>query len=234
LAGYGNCRVVVCPSLAYSPLGLCLGHRHRYRLHGRPGGASLPEHWWHTYERAGEAVPVLVEDEEKFRSWCASVAAVVWPGQINLNGLRPRLRAEIQWGLFVHSQRPQPTRWDLDWIQRMVNACRATGADSLVELDLESLGGFTNAITREILHELRLVYFTPQDSREAGFLETDHFGVRFDKRASHIDLTAIPQRWLRDLPSGTTWPSSCTHHTAPGRVPLSTHCDAAAPSSASS
>ncbi|WP_326786923.1 tyrosine-type recombinase/integrase [Streptomyces sp. NBC_00151] len=30
-------------------------------------------------------------------------------------------------------------------------------------------------------------------------METDHFGVRFDKRASHIDLTAIPQRWLRDL-----------------------------------
>ena len=50
-----------------------------------------------------------------------------------------------------------------------------------------------------MLHQLRLVYFTPADSRDAGFLETDHFGVRFPHRASHVDLTAVPQRWLRDL-----------------------------------
>ncbi len=50
-----------------------------------------------------------------------------------------------------------------------------------------------------MLHQLRLVYFTPADTRDAGFLETDHFGVRFPHRASHVDLTAVPQRWLRDL-----------------------------------
>jgi hypothetical protein len=33
----------------------------------------------------------------------------------------------------------------------------------------------------------------------SGFIETDHFGVRFDQRASHVDLTGIEQRWLRDL-----------------------------------
>lgn len=60
---------------------------------------------------------------------------------------------------------------------------------------------FTSAITREILHELRLVYFTPAQARDAGFLETGHFGVAFPRRMSHIDLTGIPQRWLRDL----TW-----------------------------
>lgn len=32
-----------------------------------------------------------------------------------------------------------------------------------------------------------------------GFIETEHFGIRFPARASHIDLTAISQRWLRDL-----------------------------------
>ena len=45
----------------------------------------------------------------------------------------------------------------------------------------------------------RLVYYTPADTRDAGFIETDHFGVRFPHRGSHYDLTGIPQRWLRDL-----------------------------------
>ena len=58
---------------------------------------------------------------------------------------------------------------------------------------------FTGAIVKEILHELRLVYLTPAETKDAGFIETDHFGVRFDQRASHVDLTGIPQRWLRDL-----------------------------------
>jgi integrase len=52
-----------------------------------------------------------------------------------------------------------------------------------------------------MLHELRLVYFTPAQAKQAGFLETEHFGVLFPHRMSHIDLTGIPQRWLRDL----TW-----------------------------
>jgi hypothetical protein len=44
-----------------------------------------------------------------------------------------------------------------------------------------------------------LVYYTPADTRGAGFLETDHFGVRFPGRGSHFDLNSIPPRWLRDL-----------------------------------
>ncbi len=50
-----------------------------------------------------------------------------------------------------------------------------------------------------MLHDLRLAYFTPEASRDAGFIETDHFGVRFPERGSHFDLTGIAQRWLRDL-----------------------------------
>ncbi|MDX3641793.1 site-specific integrase [Streptomyces sp. MB09-02B] len=199
LTGYGECQAAVCVSLAYSPLGLCSGHRHRYRLHGRPGGASLPDHWWHSYERIGQPVPVVMENREEFRAWCTSVAAVTWPGQINLRGLSPLLRAEIQWGMFRHAEQTEPGRWDLEWIQRMVNACRESRVDSLVDLDLGALGGFSSSIVREMRRELQLIYFAPDDCREAGFLETDHFGIRFDKRASHIDLTAVPQRWLRDL-----------------------------------
>ena len=36
-------------------------------------------------------------------------------------------------------------------------------------------------------------------SREAGFIETEHFGMRFPRRASRVELTEVTQRWLRDL-----------------------------------
>ena len=49
------------------------------------------------------------------------------------------------------------------------------------------------------MHELRLVYFTPAETKVVGFIETDHYGVRFPNRGSHIDLTSIAQQWLRDL-----------------------------------
>ena len=55
------------------------------------------------------------------------------------------------------------------------------------------------ALVREMLLHLRLIYFTPADSREAGFIETEHFGMRFPARASRVELTEVTQRWLRDL-----------------------------------
>lgn len=203
LPGYGSCRVAVCPNLAASPLGLCCWHASRYRGDGGPGGAVLPASRWHRYERFGEQIPVGYADEPAFRSWCQNAPAQLRPGQLNLRGLRPLVRAEIQWGLHVHAQRARPTRWDLCWIQSLVTTCRGLDVSSLVDFDFGAGGAaaFTSAITREILHELRLVYFTPAEAREAGFLETAHFGVLFTSRMSHIDLTGIPQRWLRDL----TW-----------------------------
>jgi integrase len=50
-----------------------------------------------------------------------------------------------------------------------------------------------------MLDYLRLVYFTRENTKDAGFIETDHFGVRFRGRGSHLDLTGVSQRWLRDL-----------------------------------
>jgi len=197
--GYRVCRVVVCPALAESPLGLCLGHEARYRTDRRPGGAALPDSWWQRFEQGGLPVPVEYADEAAFRSWCATATAQPWPGQLNLRGLRPLVKAEIQWGMFIHTQRSRPTRWDVGWIRTLVNTCRARDVGSLVDLDLGGCTAFTGAIAKEILHELRLVYFTPAETKEAGFLETDHFGVRFPHRTSHVDLTGIGQRWLRDL-----------------------------------
>ena len=84
-----------------------------------------------------------------------------------------------------------------------MTTCRALEVNSLVDFEFGAGGSpaFTGAIAKEILHELRLVYFTPAEAKDAGFLETEHFGVLFPHRMSHFDLTSIPQRWLRDL----TW-----------------------------
>ena len=201
--GYGPCGAVVCPNLADSPLGLCSWHGSRYRRDGRPGDAVMPDSWWQRYEQFGKTVPIEYGDQAAFRRWCASVPAHPWPGQINLRGLRPLVRAEIQWGLFVHTRRARPSRWDLGWIRSLVNTCRSLEVNSLVDFEFGAGGSSaaTGAITKEILHELRLVYFTPDEAKDAGFLETEHFGVLFPHRMSHIDLTSIPQRWLRDL----TW-----------------------------
>ncbi|HEY3033723.1 MAG TPA: tyrosine-type recombinase/integrase [Streptosporangiaceae bacterium] len=197
--GYGSCQVAVCPNMASSPLGLCSGHETRYQREGRPGGACLPPSWAQRFELRGHAVPVSYSDEPQFRGWCVAAAPTPWPGQVNLRGLRPLLRAEIQWTLFAYTQQPRPGRWDLAWIQKLANTCRDRGVNSLVDLDLADFPRFSGGIARAMLHHLRLVYFTPADSRDAGFLETDHFGVRFPHRASHVDLTEVSQRWLRDL-----------------------------------
>ncbi|QHE72806.1 tyrosine-type recombinase/integrase [Rhodococcus sp. WAY2] len=201
LPGYGSCLVAVCVNLAESPLGLCLWHSRRYQREHRPGAAVLPPTWWHRYERYGRPVPVGYDDEEAFGRWCATVRASPWPGQINLLGLRPLVRAEIQWGLFIHTQRVRPSRWELGWLRSLVATCRTLEVESLIGFEIGAGGSveFPGSMVKEILHELRMVYFTPAQAKEAGFLETEHFGVRFKRRASHIDLTGIGPTWLRDL-----------------------------------
>ena len=199
LDGYGRCLVTVCPHLAASPVGLCPGHESRYYRHGRPGGAALPDSWWQSFGQYGRPVPVGYADESRFRRWCAETTPIPWPGQLNLIGLPRLLAAEIRWGLHAHAVRPRRTRWDIGWVRTLVNTCRARAITSIVDLDVSGCTQFAALAAREIRKELRLVYYSPDDTREAGFLETEHFGVRLPDRASHIDLTAVSQRWLRDL-----------------------------------
>ncbi|MGH3406789.1 MAG: tyrosine-type recombinase/integrase [Streptosporangiaceae bacterium] len=197
--GYGECRVAVCPHMACSPLGLCPGHEARYRGDDRPGGAVLPQAWSRRFEQRGHQVQVSYRDEPQFRSWCRQERPVTQPGQVNLRGLRPLLQAELRWVLFTHAGQQRHSHWDTGALQNLANLCRARGANSLADLDPERLPQLAGKIVLVMRHYLRLVYFTPPGSREAGFIETDHFGVRFPGRVSHIELTEVSQRWLRDL-----------------------------------
>ncbi|MEV8058759.1 site-specific integrase [Streptomyces antimycoticus] len=202
--GYGNCLVRVCPDLADSPLGLCFRHDRHYRNQGRPGGAVLPSQWGNRYERTGRPTPVEYTDEPTFRRWCTTAAAVLRPAQVNLRDLHPLLRAEMQWGMFWHTQRPHG-RWELAPLQRLANYGRAQGLRSLTDLGWDDAGQ-RKAVTREgiyiaeaIAGALHPLYVTPDETRELGYILTEHFGRKLTGRAIRIDLTGVSQQWLRDL-----------------------------------
>ncbi|WP_432250353.1 hypothetical protein ACRAR1_26865 [Streptomyces sanyensis] len=102
----GECRADVCDELAASPLGLCGAHERGYIRAGRPGGAKLPKNFFATYECRDLSVPVTCEDQVAFRAWCRAQLPVHRTGTVNLRGLRPLLRAEFQWGMYVHGLQP--------------------------------------------------------------------------------------------------------------------------------
>lgn len=197
LPGFGACLVTVCPSRADSPLGLCERHNARYDREGKPGSARLPR--WRLGPDGSVSVRAEHDDEDTFRRWCATTSATPFVGQINLLGLRPLVKAEIKWCLFIRTRRARPPWWDLGWIRSLVSTSRDQSLDSLIDFDFEQSPSLVATMVKQAHQELRQVYFTPADSKDAGFLETDHFGVRFPHRGSHYDLTSIPQRWLREL-----------------------------------
>lgn len=198
--GFGGCRVLSCPTLAGFPMGLCYRHYKQYKRENRPGGARMPTNWSRTLAKAGH-VDTLYDHEEEFRRWCSRVTpARRANGTLSLLGLRPLAKAELQWVMFEHANGGEEgAAWPLSWVQLVVDRCRAQDANSLVDLDLDSCPQHVRQVTKAMLKHLRLVYFCREDTREAGFIETEHFGFRFPYTDSHIDLTGISQRWLRDL-----------------------------------
>jgi integrase len=194
---YGNCEVVACADVAASPLGLCPGHQAAYHRAGRPGGACLPEKWKHTYDHAGRKTPVHYQDRDAFIRWCSTTGSLYWPGQINLLGLSPLVKAEIRWGLFAHGQQKNHSSWHLAWVHSLVNESR--GLNCLADIDPGTCRRHARQMAQEIRAHLRPLYVTPAASKEAGFIDGQHFGVKPPGRRGYYDLTGVSQRWLRDL-----------------------------------
>ncbi|GAA3654835.1 hypothetical protein GCM10022224_017310 [Nonomuraea antimicrobica] len=205
LPGFGRCRVPVCPEPSDSPLGLCYRHERRYRREGRPGGATLPSQWGTRYGRRGLVAPVDYQDQHAFERWCASAPAALRPAQVNLRGLHPLLRAEMKWGMFAHTQKAHG-RWELVTLQGVANFAREYGLQSLSDAGPEEERLLRKAVSREAVHIVRAVtgwlhplYVTPAETRELGYILTEHFGRKLTGRSVHMDLTGVSQRWLRDL-----------------------------------
>jgi len=153
--------------------------------------------WFGRFEQAGQAVPVSYDNEAGFGRWCQAAPPLPRPGTVNLRGLAPLVRAEIQWGLHAHAQTAEHAGWSLGWVQAIANACRSLNC--LADLDTSRFDHTVRNAVTEMLAALRLVYLTPAETREAGYLEFGHFGADFTIRRSRFDLTEISQRWLRDL-----------------------------------
>ncbi|MFJ6518389.1 hypothetical protein ACIQJ4_09080 [Streptomyces filamentosus] len=204
LPGFGLCKAR-CPFLACGSVGLCIQHQARYQTEQRPGGARSER--IHGRIKDGRPLPVTYDDESAFHAWCATTEPVSPPGLINLHPLPPLLRAEIQWGLHTHAQAAQHSEWTTNGIRNLVRHCQRGGVTSLMDLHDEGYKDLTRKqmdsevrkIIWGIVNGLRCVYYSPSDSKDAGFLETDHFGRRFKNAQSHFDITTVPQRWLRDL-----------------------------------
>ena len=199
IPGYGPCQVTACPFLAESPAGLCPSHQIRYRSTGKPGNVRLPSRWADIFELKGIPVPILIDDEVAFRRWCSAAAPVYQDGTVNLMGLQPLVKAEIQWGMHAHAQLRNPPRWAPGSLQGLAILCQASKAASLADLDQAALAGHARMVVLGITESLQCIYYSPEETREAGFIETDHFGRRFGESRSHYDLTVVSQRWLRDL-----------------------------------
>ena len=203
-AGYGRCRVRVCPETAYSPLGLCSRHEARYLSQGSPGGAVLPPGWRGRYDRAGLPVPVGYCDEPAFRRWCAEAAAVPRPSQVNLRGLHPLVRAEIQWSMAWHAAGGRG-RWELAPLQRLADYGRGRALGTLAGLSQDdaglrqAIGQEGVLIARAIDGALGPLYVSPAEARDDGYILTGHFGRKLTSRSGRIDLAGVSQRWLRDL-----------------------------------
>jgi integrase len=208
IPGYGTCQVTTCPFLAESPARLCPSHQIHYRNAGKPGNVRLPTRWVDIFEVKGLPVPVFADDEVAFRRWCTAAEPIFQDGVINLMGLQPLVKAEIQWGMHAHGQLRNPPRWAPGSLQGLAILCRSSKATSLGDLtgsgrERATLTDHDSSRTRMIVfgiaESLRCVYYSPEDTREAGFIETDHFGRRFGESRSHYDLTAVSQCWLRDM-----------------------------------
>jgi integrase len=160
---------------------LCLAHRRLWLGDGRPSGAELD-------------------------GWLDGVVFESRSGEVSLADLAPLLAAEIRYGLWAHTKATRPARWHPMWLRTLVRSCAAAGVGSLLELDPDDSGWtpqpkHVNRIVRELRKDIEVVHRSRSDTRELGYIDPNYWGFRFPNRRSVFDLTAISQRWLRDI----TW-----------------------------
>ncbi|MFJ2095034.1 tyrosine-type recombinase/integrase [Streptomyces sp. NPDC087901] len=198
---FGQCRIPTCPREGVEWIGLCFTHFTLYVRSKRPGGAHRVRNWGRRPPDGSRTVEIAYDDEPAFLRWCSSQYQFGrMDGQVSLLGLHPLVRAEIKWGLHRHSTKAvEGAHWPLLFVQNLATECREQDITSLVDLDLERCKAHTRKIAKQMLRDLRLVYFSRQDTRNAGFIETGHYGIQFPDTATEFDLLPVTQRWLRDL-----------------------------------
>ena len=179
LPGGGPCLVTSCERRGELTPVLCRHHRGSWQRAGCPQGGELP-------------------------AWLSRTEGWGRPGELSLARLPLLAAAQIRYGLLAHARDAAPGRWHPMWLRTLVRSCLTAGAGSLLDLDPGEAGwtpqpAAVNRILRDLQRHARAVASTREDTRQAGYLDTEYWGFRFPDRRSAFDLTGIPQRWLRDL-----------------------------------
>jgi integrase len=180
LPGAGPCLVPSCPARGEMSPALCHRHRTTWQRAGMPTGTEL-------------------------RRWLPRVSPGT-RGSISLTGLPPLLVAEIRYGLWAHTKDAAAAKWHPMWLRTLARSCHAARVDSLMDLDPEDptwtpQPEHVNRILKDLQADVGAVHQTRWDTRDLGRIDTNYWGFRFPDRRSPFDLTAISQRWLRDI----TW-----------------------------
>jgi hypothetical protein len=74
-------------------------------------------------------------------------------------------------------------------VQAIADACR--GLSCLADLDTSRFDHTVRNAVAEMLAALRLVYLTPSETRDAGYLEFGHFGAELSNRRGRFDLRDV-------------------------------------------
>ncbi|REK88635.1 hypothetical protein DY245_20365 [Streptomyces inhibens] len=165
---------------------------------GMPGGAAL-EHG-RTYKVGEEPVAVSYQAEGESWRWVNRQTPVRrLDRQVSLLGLPPLVKAEIQRAMFPHTHAPtEGAAWPLSSQQQLTDHCRRQKVVSLADINFDGLPHRTATVAQLPLKHPQAVYFTREETKAAGFLQVQHFGVGWGPVAGHLHLTNVTQQSLRD------------------------------------
>lgn len=137
-----------------------------------------------------------------------SVTLVAARGQVSVVGLPERVQRELRFALYQLARSTNRTPYPPRYIQRLVAAISVSGATSLRHFELT--GSTVLRTEKRALRALqragREMFVTAEESRNEGWFDPPLLGCplfsgtqQAELRRTPFDLTAVTQRWLRDL-----------------------------------
>lgn len=176
---------------------LCRSHFNHWRYQTKSVPAEGRSQAWITWFAAATKGP--------------SVAPVIRRGQLSLAKLPCGLQQEIRYAIHRHAKTPRRAQWRPPELQKVVNMLANTDVQSLTDpvvIDLTA-GTPAGSMERRILLDLpvaaRSLIVSADVSKEAGWFDpilvggAPFRGADVANRRKPWDLTAVSQRWLRDL-----------------------------------
>jgi integrase len=176
---------------------LCRRHQRKWIASLQGGGVETStDAWkaWYTKTAAG-----------------ASVYSVDMRGMLTLAKVSERLQREIRWAIYRHDNTARRTQWMPQELQRVVDMIADNGITTLsdpllAELAANQKEGTVKRILLTLPIAGRRLASTAEMAKEEGWFDPSVVGAEpfpgvagEDHRSKVWHLTAISQRWLRDL-----------------------------------